>query len=110
MDMQMTALISILDGFKLRKTPRTKIDVVERIIQKIIRENDPWLVRSQQYWNSSEELFWPPGQGPRWDLGQAEVASSRQPSDELDRADIDSIMSTDSVSCIGSQRDPSDVG
>ena len=57
MDMELRALNPILDRFKLRKTSRTKRDVVERIIEKLIRENDPWLIRSQRYWNSREELF-----------------------------------------------------
>ena len=98
------ALIPILDRFGIRKTPRTKDHVIERILQELIRDHDPWCIRSQQYWRSNEPLFWPLGRGPREDMfNDTEIfmvlsASGAEP----DRADIESVMPSDSVSQIGS--------
>ena len=108
----MPALIPILDRFGIRKIPKTKPQVNERIIQELIRDHDPWNIRSQRYRRSNEPLFWPSGQGPREDLfnytdiSMVLSASGAEP----DRTDLESVMPSDSVSQIGSRRPPSEIG
>ena len=93
--MRVAVLTPILDRFGLRKTPRTKADVIERIIQELIVDHAPCRIRSQRHWRSPEQLYWPLGQAPREDILETDL--------EPDRTDLESVMPSDSVGC---QRSP----
>ena len=57
----------ILERYGIPKTPHRKEQIIERIIEELIENHDPWLLRSQQRWRSCEPTFWPKGHAPRQD-------------------------------------------
>ena len=103
-------LNAILERFGIRKTPTKKELVIDRIIEELFQNHDPWLIRSQKYWRSSEPLFWPIGRAPRVDdvlppnLALGHSAPSQ--ADHSVHFEVDSVLPSDSVSQIGSRRGP----
>ena len=48
---------AILERFGIRKIPKRKDLIIDRILDELFREHDPWLIRGQRYWRSPEPLF-----------------------------------------------------
>ena len=103
-------LNAILDRYGIRKTPTKKDLVIDRIIEELIENHDPWLLRSQKCWRSSEPLFWAIGHAPREDdvTGPPSAVGHPAPSqaDHSVRFEVDTVIPSDSVSQIGSRRGP----